>query len=274
MSEEERRKILERVASGDLPPADAADLIAAIDRRTTTATANPEPHAVNSVQVIGTFRTLRIDGDPAVKSAVAEGPHRVRVENGTMIFDPDPDSDEPGYVLFGPRHQRDPRLEEFQTRRRHGTFGWRGGAFEVRKPPVLTIRMNPDLPLEVQMTAGSARVRGVHGPIIADLTAGSARFEGVRAPFRAEVDAGSVNVSGKFDRGESAIRCTAGSVRLRLEKGSSVSITARSTFGKISLPGGRNWQGIGGGKQELTIGAGDGRLDLEATTGAVAVEAE
>jgi hypothetical protein len=62
-------------------------------------------------------------------------------------------------------------------------------------------------------------------------------------------------------------------VRLDLDEGSSVRITARATLGRISLPKSKEWQGIGGGRREVTIGGGDGTLDIEATTGAAIVEA-
>lgn len=284
MSGEERRKILERVASGELSPENAAELIDALNDRGPAKTTEDEK--VTAIRVQGTFRTLRIEGDPSVKTAVAEGEHRARVENGTMIFDADPDDDGSGYVLFGPRPLRDRDRERNRERRRESRhrrrvsarvdlgagrrFTWEGG-----RPPVLRIRMNPELPLEVDMTAGSARVEGITGPIVADLTAGSARFEGVRSPFRAEVDAGSVQVSGRFDRGDSAIRCTAGKVNLFLEKGSSVRIVARTTMGKVKLPDDNSWKGfIGAGKHEAVVGSGEGTLEVEATTGAVSVDVE
>lgn len=268
MSEEERRKILERVAAGDLSPTAGADLLEAISQRR-EAPVETDDEAIARVRVLGTFRTVRIQGDQSVKTAVAEGEHRVRTENGTMIFDADPGDEGSGYVLLGPRPRRGrvhARIDLGRGRR----FAWEGG-----RPPVLSIRMNPDLKLEVEMTAGSARVEGVRGPIVADLTAGSARFEGVRSPFMAEVDAGSVQVSGLFDQGDSSIRCTAGKVGITLEKGSSVRITARTTMGKVMLPDDDRWQTfIGAGKREVVVGNGDGTLELEATTGAVSVDLE
>lgn len=282
MSDPERREILEKVASGEISPEDAADLLGALDKRASAVASDEASREVTSIRVSGTFRTLIIDGDPSVRTAVAEGPHRVHTDGTTMIFDTDLDEDEPSYVVFGPRGERRSRrsveVGDINVRVGRRGFRWDSGRWnfsDLSKRPALTIRMNPDLPLEVQMTAGSARVRGIHGPIVADLTAGSARFEGVRSPFRAEVEAGSVSVSGLFDRGESSVRCTAGSVRIRLERGSSVRIVARTTMGKVALPDNERWQGfIGGGKREYVVGSGEGNLDLEAITGAVAVEAD
>jgi hypothetical protein len=298
--QERRRDLLEKVATGDLSPDAAAKLLDALQRSTLdetekdlvlqsmgsghaspdeaiglllaeaasptkTATAVSTREKVDAVRVVGTFRTLRVEGDPSVHAAVAEGPHEVRTRDGVMIFEEYSDPDEPGFVVFGPRFRR----------RIRGTVAFGGGKeFTIGQhvPSELRIRMNPDLPLEIDMTAGTARVRGVSGPVRATIAAGSARFEDIHSPFVAAVDAGSLNVRGKFDRGHSEIRCTAGRVRIELEKGSSVRVTARATLGKISLPEGKDWQGIGGGRREVTVGAGDGTLDIEATTGAAIVE--
>lgn len=267
MSNEERKKVLERVASGDLSPEEASEILDALKQRSEAPPATDET-PVTSVRVIGTFRTLRIQGDPAVRTAVADGAHRVRTEDGKMIFEEDPEGPEGDYMLFGPppRGRRGRRGIHI-----HADFG---GGRRFRFDTPLNIRMNPDLPLEIDMAAGTAHIRDIRSPIKATLNAGTARFEGVRSPFKAFVDAGAIHVRGLFDKGDSEIRCTAGKVKIDLERGSSVRITARSTLGKIVLPHGERWQGIGGGEKEVTVGSGAGTLDLEATTGALVVESE
>jgi hypothetical protein len=76
--------------------------------------------------------------------------------------------------------------------------------------------------------------------------------------------------------GQSKVRCEAGTVKIGLEAGSSVRVQARSTLGRISLPGeaagiAEGWT-MGGEQREATVGAGQGQLDVETTTGAVWVE--
>jgi hypothetical protein len=220
---------------------------------------------INAIRVSGTFRTLRVEGDTSVRGAVAEGPHEVRNKDGVLVFEDYADEDDPGFTLFGPRFRRG-RIQL------SGKINGKEFSFGENVPHELRIRMNPELPLEIDLTAGSARVRDVSGPIRATLAAGTARFEGIQSPFVAVVDAGSLNVHGLFDRGESEIRCTAGKVRIELDEESSVRITARATLGKISLPHKKDWAGIGGGRREVIVGEGKGTLDIEATTGAAVVE--
>jgi hypothetical protein len=257
----EKRRILQMVADGEVDPDKAALLLAALERR-----GEPRPESsgeVARVRVLGTFKALRIEGDPSVKGAVAEGPHRVRHDGDTFIIEDDSDAEEASYVVFGPRHRG-------RTIRVSGQIGDKRFSWGNQAPAV-RIRMNPELPLEVELTAGSARITGITAPVKASLTAGTARFEGIRSPFTAGIEAGSLRVKGLFDDGDSEIRCTAGKVDVDLEEGSNVRIRARATLGKISLPGGEDWSGIGGGEKEVTIGKGKGFLDLEATTGKVTV---
>jgi hypothetical protein len=265
LDETELELVFESIRSGNASPDEAIGLLLAETKaQTKTASAVDLDRKIDAIRVVGTFRTLRVDGDSSVHTAVAEGPHEVRTKDGVMIFEEYSDPEEQGFVVFGPRFRR----------RIRGSLAINGKEYTIGRnaPPELRLRMNPELPLEIDMTAGTARVRGVSSPVRATIAAGSARFEDIRSPFVAAVDAGSLNVRGRFDKGHSEIRCTAGKVRIELEKGSSVRITARATLGKISLPQGKDWQGIGGGRREVTLGAGEGTLDIEATTGAAVVE--
>jgi hypothetical protein len=265
LDDAEQELVFESIRSGNATPDEAIGLLLAETKAPARAvTAIDIDQKINAIRVVGTFRTLRVEGDPSVHSAVAEGPHEVRTKDGVMIFEEYMDPEDQGFVVFGPRLRR----------RIRGSFAINGKEYTIGRnaPLELRLRMNPELPLEIDMTAGSARVQGVSGPVRATIAAGSARFEDIRSPFVASVDAGSLNVRGLFDRGHSEIRCTAGRVRLEIEKGSSVRITARATLGRISLPKGKQWQGIGGGRREVTLGEGEGTLDIEATTGAAIVE--
>ncbi|MGH9196593.1 MAG: hypothetical protein ACRD1T_12725 [Acidimicrobiia bacterium] len=266
MSDDQRRNILHKVASGELAPDEAAVLLDSLEKEQAPQPPSPpiqEPEDVMAVRVDGSFRHLRIEGDPSVKAAVAQGPHVVRMQGKTMVFEEDPEDE--AFVLFGPREPG--RSMRINSDIRIGRRRFRLGG----QPPELRIRMNPSLALDIDITAGTARVEEVKGPITAKLAAGSAWFEGVHSPFNASIDAGSLHVAGLFDRGESSIRCTAGKVNIDLDKQSDVRIKARATIGKISLPDGGEWSGLGAGKRVMTIGKGEGKLDIEAITGSVIV---
>jgi hypothetical protein len=177
---------------------------------------------------------------------VAEGPHRARQEGDNLIIEADTLGRDDGFA-FGP-------------------FGGRG-----RNREGLTVRMNPDLALVARVRAGDVRIVGVHGPITAEVQAGDCRVEDFRSPLDAVVQAGSLSADGRLEAGDSKIRCQMGEVKLNLEKGSSVRITAHTTFGEVSIDG----AGVkhDGSSRDATVGAGEGTLLLECTMGDIKVYA-
>ncbi|HEY9288710.1 MAG TPA: hypothetical protein VIT43_11885 [Candidatus Dormibacteraeota bacterium] len=241
MSNADRREILSRVAAGTISPEEAASQLDSLNR--TEAAAEP---AVRTIRVARHLGSVEIVGDPSVREAVAEGPHRARVEGDTMVFEPDPSIDE-GTFIFG--------------------FG-RNWASDK-----LLIRVNPGAGLDLQIQAGNCRVRGVEGAIRADVQAGSATIEGFRGPLTLAVQAGSVRASGRLADGESTISCDAGSVNLALERGSSVRIVSRATMGKVELLGDAGAFSNRGG-HEATIGEGTALLNVTTNMGSVRISAE
>ncbi len=271
---DEKRQLLEMVAEGKVTPEEAAKLLnvlsgqAAPDRPTDVSDG-----PVTAVKVIGTFRTVKVTGDSSVQGAIAEGPHKVRLLDGTLVFEDDITEDEDGYTLFGPG--RVTRRKGFDMRINNRKFQW-GQGFDPAHPPVLRIRMNPSLPLSLELMAGTANVSDVKGEIKARIAAGTGKFQGVTGPIQISVEAGTVHVDGKLTQGESEISCTAGKVRVQLDPSSDVHVVAKSTLGRISLPheysSNPEWSGLGGAEREATIGKGTARLNVSAVTGSVQVE--
>ncbi len=254
-NEEAIQELLKQVAAGTISPEEAAARVAQMQQ---TAVALQE-QPVGRIRVTGLVHPTKIVGDPQIKDAVVQGPHRAARDGDAMVITGMPSDEDGGWFSF-----RWPDRLPFGQ-------GASGGPLR----PVL-IRMNPGLPLEVEMAAGLLTVEGVRGPIRADIQAGSAKVEGFSQPIDLNVTWGTVSVRGLLDAGSSRIRCEAGTVKVRLEAGSSVRVVARSTLGKISLPGDppglvEGWT-MGGEVHEKVIGAGTARLDIEATTGAVWVE--
>jgi hypothetical protein len=242
--EDRRREILRQVAVGELSPDEAATMLDEPEGRgQMVATTTIPGQRATRLRVVRTAGWTEIVGDPGVQEAVAEGPHVARREGDTLIIEGEEDTAElPGF-----------------------RFSWRRGYhlhFGDVRP--LRIRMNPDLPLEVEAQAGSLRVRDVKGPIRADVQAGQTRIEGFAAPLQLNARAGSVRASGRLDEGSSHVTCEAGSVKLQLEPSSSVRVTARTTLGSISVAG-REDRGT------WVIGDGRGTLDVETTMGSVRV---
>jgi hypothetical protein len=272
-----RRDILAAVARGDLTPEEGAARLEEmpalpagpataalppplIEGQAIPVTPPPPATTLRAVRVVRALGTAEIMGDPMVREAVADGPHAAEREGDTLVirgvFD---DEDEEG-----------------------ATFRYRRGGIRIRTghrsrfsigghdPSPLRVRMNPDLALELDTQAGSVRIRDVHGAIRAHVQAGSLTIDGFRGPLDLSVQAGSLRGTGVLDAGLSRINCEAGSVRLNLERGSSVRVRARSTLGKVSM-GDTDSVSIGGGAQELVIGDGKGTLEVDATMGSVRI---
>lgn len=246
-----RREILTAIAEGRLSPEEGMALLDATEPEQ-PAGALPDIR----VRVSTGFARLTVTGDPTVREAVAEGAHRVRREGDLLVIEGD---DEPfaggaPWFRFGPR----------------GGAPWQ--AFGERR---LTVRVNPDLPLELTSTAGSLSVRGTRGPLRVELSAGSARLEDIAAPFDISASAGSIALRARIDRGESRIRCEAGSASVVLLPGSNVRVRARSVLGRLLLPQPAGTGGFGmGDERETVVGDGLATLDLEANMGSASVSVE
>jgi hypothetical protein len=284
-----RRAVLERVARGELSPTEAASLLEEMESKESrepeadprdwaagwaqeagwesppAPAPAPSGEGVARLRVVRSIGTTDIIGDPSVREAVAEGPHVARREGDTLIIE---GQDEyslgmPGFFFnnWAGSWQGEGRGRGRGRRmHRHPGFGW-GDMTPLR------VRVNPDLPLEVDAQAGRVRIRGVHGPIRANVQAGSTDIVDFRGTLDLNAQAGSLSARGRLDHGASRIHCDAGSVRIHLERGSSVRVTGRSTLGKVVFdsPDARSpW----------VVGGGEGTLDIDATMGAVRVMAD
>lgn len=271
--DDDRKAVLERVARGELSPAEGAALLEEMEARTVrssttedprdwaadwsreTESSPPPPVATGEraarVRVVRAIGTAEIIGDPTVHEAVAEGPHVARREGDTLVIEGE--EHVPGFYFgWSGRYRPRPRWRYRQ-----------GFPFM----DTLRVRVNPDLPLEVENQAGRLTVRGVHAPIKAEVQAGSTEIVDFRAPLDLMVQAGSVRARGRLDHGASRIRCEAGGVRLRLERGSSVRVSAHTTLGKVQFDN-------DDGSDPWVIGAGEGTLDIATTMGSVRVMAD
>ncbi len=259
-----QREILSQVAGGQITAAEGAARLESLEAppEPVTATAAPPApvlpaaSATRQVRVVSQLGSAEIVGDPSVAFAVAEGPHRAHQEGDTMVIE---------HSLIG----RDSSFS-FDAGRRAIVNGFDG------QRRALVVRMNPDLPLFAKVRAGDVRIEGVHGPISGEVQAGNCVVRDFRGPLNVVVQAGELDATGRLDTGASKLRCQMGEMKLRLEKGSSVRITAHSTMGDISIDSALG-AGVGvvtrsGG--EVIIGAGAATLDARCTMGTIRVSPE
>jgi hypothetical protein len=257
-----QREILNQVASGTISAQEGAARLEALesgaDTQVQTASPRPEAHvpgaATRQVKVVSQFGSAEIVGDPSVAFAIAEGPHRARQEGDTMLIEQQMFEDGEAFA-FGHGESRHVVVNGFDMQRRK-----------------LIVRMNPDLALGVSVQAGSVRIAGVRGPISGEVQAGNLRVSDFREPLNMVVQAGNVTASGRLDGGASMVRCEMGSVRIDLDRRSSVRIRARSTMGKVAIEGeGADGSSIGSAARSVTVGSGSGTLDVDCTMGNVKV---
>jgi hypothetical protein len=245
--EDPRKEILNRVARGEISPEEGATLLDDLaSGRATTATEPPPGPTASRIRVRRAFGSIIIEGDAAVREAVATGRHSARREGDTLLIEGDDGSGEFAFVWAGRRQIRLGRPEHAHP---------------------LRVRVNPELPLEVEAQAGTLRLAGVRGPIKVSVQAGSARLEGFEGPLDLEVQAGSVRGEGRLSKGSSRIRCEAGAIRIDLKSDSSVRINGKSALGSVQVDGGSHDDGT------WVIGGGEATLDVEAIMGSVRVDA-
>lgn len=256
--EQSLEDILRKVAAGELTPEEGSALIETL-HQSQVALADPP---IRKVRVVGALHPLRITGDAEIRDAVVTGMHEVHRDGDTLVIrTTTTGADDSGFSFRWPGRSGIPPF---------------GTGHPERSLRPIQVRMNPQLALDVEMAAGLLSVKGVKGPIKADIQAGSAKLEDFASPFDLKVTWGTVSATGVLKDGQSKVRCEAATVKIGLEEGSSVRVQARSTLGRISLPGdpagiSDGWT-MGGEQREATVGGGAGQLDVETTTGAVWVE--
>jgi len=264
--EDKKREILNQVRTGTISAEEGATrldaLAAQAEPPVATATATPRlgdisapiARVAKSVKVVSQFGSAEIVADPSVTVAIADGPHRARVDGDTLVIEHVPFQEEDTWNFGMAGRRIEINGFDFKTRRS------------------LKVRMNPDLPLVVSVQAGSLRVDGAHGPITAEVQAGSCTVNDFRGPINVVAQAGSVTASGRIDSGASKVRCEMGSIRISLDKQSSVKISARTTMGKVAIDDASGERAIAGlSGKDVTIGSGAGTLDIEGTMGNVRI---
>jgi hypothetical protein len=218
------------------------------EQRTLPTASSTEP--TNRVRIRAVGRRVRIIGEPFVSTVAVDGPHVVRQEGDTLVVTSE---GEFGASLDGFTLMRTRSLRDVQER-----------VFDLGRE--LSVRVNPSLAVEIEVTAGSVNAERIPGLEQVRVTGGSARVRDVEGPIDVLVQAGSAQVEGRIHRGKSRLRAESGSLQLRLLPGSSVRVRPDVQLGRVQ------WEPPGADRDEHVIGTGDGRLDLEVVMGMATVK--
>jgi len=202
-----------------------------------------------SVRAVG--RRVRIIGESGVATLSADGPHVLR-RNGAVL---EVSSDgELGASLDGFSILRAPRsLDDLRS---------------LGLGKELFLRVNPAIVVDVEVTAGSLNTEGVPHLGKVRVTAGGAKLLDIAEIDDALVQAGQATIRGAITAGRSRIRAESGSLTIELDDSSEVTIKGEAQLGKVSWSGAHSGAG-----DEVVMGSGRGRLDVEVVMGHAQVRA-
>lgn len=196
-----------------------------------------------SVRAVG--RRVRIVGETSVATVSADGPHVLR-RNGSVL---EISSDgEMGSSLDGFSILRAPRnLDDIRS---------------LGLGKELFLRVNPNLIVDVEVTAGSLNTERVPHLGKVRVTAGGAKLLDVAEINDALIQAGQATIKGAIVTGRSRIRAESGSLSLHLADDSNVTVKADAQLGKVTWTGGHTGAG-----DEVVMGNGSAKLDVEIVMG-------
>jgi hypothetical protein len=197
-----------------------------------------------SVRAVG--RRVRILGETSVATLSADGPHVLR-RNGSVL---EVSSDgELGASLDGFSILRSaPRsLDDFRS---------------LGLGKELFLRVNPDVIVDVEVTAGSLNTEQVPHLGKVRVTAGAAKLLDVAEINDALIQAGQATIKGTIKTGRNRVRTESGTLSISLGDDSNVTVTGEAQLGRISWAGGHSGAG-----DEVVMGTGSARLDIEVVMG-------
>jgi hypothetical protein len=197
-----------------------------------------------SVRAVG--RRVRILGETSVATLSADGPHVLR-RNGSVL---EVSSDgELGASLDGFSILRSaPRsLDDFRS---------------LGLGKELFLRVNPNVIVDVEVTAGSLNTEQVPHLGKVRVTAGAAKLLDVAEINDALIQAGQATIKGTIKTGRNRVRTESGTLSISLGDDSNVTVTGEAQLGRISWAGGHSGAG-----DEVVMGTGSARLDIEVVMG-------
>ena len=280
--------VLHRVAAGELSPDEALTLLdaptghpghpgppaPATDARPAAETAEAEapvwgtpspsrPGRSRLVRVNASYRSVDVLGDPSVAEVAVSGSHAVRSDDGVLIVE----------------SHENPLASAFGGAAPGARFTFadlpRGLAWaRAWKDQHLVIRVNPELPVEIDAAGANLRVSGMEAGVKVRLIASALKLERARGPL--DLDAFTSSVKGvATPSGVSRISAESSSIKLHLGPGTDTRITARNRMGKVVLPHAVSRAGlVDPDVAQARVGAGRGELAVESVMSSVILTCE
>lgn len=220
------------------------------DQPETPKTKPVNTSGVEKITVRAIGRRVRIVGEGSVATLAADGPHVLR-RNGSVL---EVSSDgELGASLDGFSLLKAPRnLDEFRS---------------LGLGKELFLRINPKIEVDVEVTGGSLNTERVPHLGKIRVTAGAAKLLDVEEVKDALIQAGQATIKGAITQGRSRVRAESGSLSIHLADSSNVTVHGESQLGKVSWSGGHSGAG-----DEVVMGNGSARLDVEVVMGHASIK--
>ncbi len=211
----------------------------------------PMPAGVQRVTVRAIGRRVRLIGEPAINGVAVDGPHVIKRDGDTLAITSD---GEMGVSIDGLNVLRNPT-----NLRSH----MNGLAKE------LSVRVNPALQVEVEVTGGSVAAERIPGLTRVRVTAGTAKVADVDGPIDLLVQAGSASLDAQITKGRSRVRVESGAANVTLRRGSDVRVHTESQLGRVT------WTGaVTGQSKDVEIGRGRATLDVEVLVGTAQIASD
>jgi len=211
----------------------------------------PIPSGVQRVTIRAVGRRVRLIGEPAVNGVSVDGPHVIKKDGDTLAINSEGDM---GVSIDGFSMLRNPTDLKAHVN---------GLAKELQ------IRVNPKLEVEVEVTGGSVNAERVPGLNRVRVTAGTAKVTDVDGPIDVLVQAGSVTLDAQITKGRSRVRVESGMATINLRRGSDVHVHTEAQLGRVS------WTGaVSGQSKDVEIGRGRAGLDVEVLVGSAQISAD
>ncbi|MBB6571492.1 hypothetical protein HPO96_28230 [Kribbella sandramycini] len=211
----------------------------------------PIPSGVQRVTIRAIGRRVRLIGEPAVNGVAVDGPHVIKKDGDTLAINSEGDM---GVSIDGFSMLRNPTDLKAHVN---------GLAKELQ------IRVNPNLQVEVEVTGGSVNAERVPGLTRVRVTAGTAKVTDVDGPIDVLVQAGSATLDAQITKGRSRVRVESGMATVNLRRGSDVHVHTESQLGRV------NWTGaVSGQSKDVEIGRGRAALDVEVLVGTAQISAD
>ena len=211
----------------------------------------PIPSGVQRVTVRAIGRRVRLIGEPAVNGVAVDGPHVIKRDGDTLAISSEGDM---GVSIDGFSMLRNPTDLKAHVN---------GLARE------LSIRVNPQLQVEVEVTGGSVNAERLPGLTRVRVTAGTAKVTDVDGPIDVLVQAGSAHLDAQITKGRSRVRVESGTAQVALRRGSDVHVHTEAQLGRVT------WSGaVSGQSKDVEIGRGRAALDVEVLVGTAQIASD